>query len=68
MMSTTAALGTYALTLQATDGTNSASSNLSLFVNAAAEAPATYAWNSSGPLISAIPNAPIRSSRSKTPP
>ena len=57
VMATTAAVGTYALTLQATDGTNSASSSFSLVVNAAAQAPATYAWRSSGPLISAIPNA-----------
>ncbi|MGO9012012.1 MAG: non-reducing end alpha-L-arabinofuranosidase family hydrolase [Bryobacteraceae bacterium] len=57
VMATTTALGTYPLTLQATDGTNSASSSLSLVVSAAAEAPATYAWSSSGPLISAIPNA-----------
>jgi uncharacterized protein (TIGR03437 family) len=57
VMATTAAVGTYALTLQATDGTNSASSSFSLVVNAAAQAPATYAWSSSGPLISAIPNA-----------
>ena len=57
VMATTAALGTYVLTLQATDGTNSASSSLSLVVNAAAEAPDPYAWNSFGPLISAIPNA-----------
>jgi hypothetical protein len=39
VMATTSALGTYALTLQAADGTNSASSNLSPVVNAAAEAP-----------------------------
>jgi uncharacterized protein (TIGR03437 family) len=57
VMATTAAVGTYALALQATDGTNSASSSFSLVVSAAAEAPATYAWSSSGPLISAIPNA-----------
>lgn len=56
VMATTAALGAYALTLQATDGTNSASSNLSLVVTAAAQAPSTFAWSSSGPLISAIPN------------
>ena len=57
VMATTAAVGTYALTLRATDGTNSASSSFSLVVNAAAQAPATYAWSSTGPLISAIPNA-----------
>ncbi len=57
VMATTAAVGTYALTLQATDGTNSASSSLSLVVTAAAQAPDPYAWSSTSPLISAIPNA-----------
>ena len=55
VMATTAALGTYALTLQATDGTNAASSNFSLVVNAAAEARflidevrAKVSWKNSG--------------------
>lgn len=57
VIATTAAAGTYPLTLQATDGTNSGSSSLNLVVNAAAQAADPYAWSSSGPLISAIPNA-----------
>jgi len=53
----TAAAGAYPLTLNATDGTYSASSNVSLVVNAAAPASDPYAWTSTGPIISAIPNA-----------
>jgi hypothetical protein len=56
-MATTAAAGTYGLTLEATDGTNTASSNLSLVVSAAAQATDPYAWGTTGPIISAIPNA-----------
>lgn len=57
VVATTAGVGAYALTLQATDGTNSASSSLSLVVSAAAAASDPYAWSSTGPIISAIPNA-----------
>jgi Glycosyl hydrolase family 62 len=57
VIATTAAAGTYALTLQATDGINSASSSLNLVVTAAAQAADPYAWSSTGPIISAIPNA-----------
>jgi hypothetical protein len=54
---TTAAIGAYALTLLATDGSNTASANLSLVVAAGAKPADPYAWTSSGPLITAIPNA-----------
>jgi hypothetical protein len=57
MATPTVATGTYALTLQATDGTNSNSTSLSLVVSAAAQTPDPYAWTSAGPLISAIPDA-----------
>ncbi len=57
VIASTAAAGTYPMTLQATDGTNSTSSGLSLVVSAAAQAPDPYAWSSTGPIISAIPNA-----------
>ena len=56
-MATTAAVGAYVLTLHATDRTNSASSSLTLAVNAAAPAADPLAWSSTGPIISAIPNA-----------
>ena len=57
LIDTTAAAGTYPLTLQATDGTSTASSNLSLTVNSASEPTDPYAWSSTGPIISAIPDA-----------
>jgi hypothetical protein len=57
VMATTATASTYALTLQATDGTYSASSSLSLAVSAASSAPDPYAWSSTGPIISPISNA-----------
>ena len=57
VMATTLSAGTYALTLQATDGTYSASSSLSLVVSAAASAPDPYAWSSTGPIISPVSNA-----------
>jgi hypothetical protein len=57
VIATTAAAGTYSLVVQASDGTYSGPSNLSLIVTAAAQAPDPYAWTSTGPLISAIPDA-----------
>ena len=57
LIATTAAAGTYALTLRATDGTYSASSSLGLVVSAAAQPSNPYAWSSTPPLISAVPNA-----------
>ena len=57
MATPTVAAGTYPLTVQASDGTYSSSSNLTLVVTAAARAPDPYAWTSTGPLISAIPDA-----------
>jgi hypothetical protein len=55
----TAATGTYPLTVQASDGVNSSSANLSLVINAgitpAVSGP--FSWSSTGPLISAIPDA-----------
>jgi hypothetical protein len=65
---TTASAGTYALNLQATDGTNSTSSRVSLVINSATQASDPYAWSSTGPLISAIPNAthPILSVKDPT--
>ena len=69
LIPTTAALGTYPLTLQATDGTNSASSSLSLVVNSAARPADPYAWSSYRPASSPpSPTPRIRSYRSKTPP
>jgi hypothetical protein len=53
----TAAAGTYPLTLQATDGTNSASSSFSLVISNATQPADPYAWSSTGPLISAVPDA-----------
>jgi hypothetical protein len=53
----TAATGTYPLTLQATDGTNTASASLSLVVTAAAQTADPYAWSSTAPLISAVADA-----------
>jgi hypothetical protein len=57
MATPTVAAGSYPVTLQATDGTNSASSPISFVVSAATQAADPYAWTSTGPLISAIPNA-----------
>jgi len=56
----TTAAGTYALSLQATDGTNTATSNVTLVVSAATQTTDPYAWSSTGPLISAIPDATHR--------
>ncbi len=56
VMATTAAEGAYPVTLQADDGTNSSSSSFSLVVTAGALSPDPYAWISTGPLISAIPD------------
>ncbi len=53
----TVAAGTYPLTLQATDGTNSSSASLSFVVSVAALPADPYTWSSTGPLISAVPNA-----------
>ena len=53
----TTAAGSYALSLQATDGTNTAASNVNLVVSAATQTTDPYAWNSTGPIISAIPDA-----------
>src|SRR5208282_472494 len=57
MATPTSAAGNYSFTLQATDGTNSTSSSISMVINAAAQPSDPYAWTSTGPLISAIPNA-----------
>jgi hypothetical protein len=55
---TTAALaGTYPLTMQATDGTYSASASLSLVISAALQISTSYSWTSTGPLISAKSDA-----------
>ena len=53
----TATPGTYALTLQATDGANSTSASISLVVDAGTQAADPYAWSSSAVLISAVPDA-----------
>jgi hypothetical protein len=53
----TLAAGTYTVTLQASDGTNSSSANLSLVVTNAAPAADPYAWTSTGALISAVSDA-----------
>ena len=53
----TAAAGAYPLTLQATDGTNSASASLSLVLSAATQTADPYAWSSTGPLISPVADA-----------
>ncbi len=55
----TAAMGTYPLTVQASDGVNSGSTSLSLVINAGitSQLPGPFAWSSTAPLISAIPDA-----------
>ncbi len=54
-----AAMGTYPLTVQASDGVNSGSSNLSLVINAGitSQLPGPFSWHSTAPLISAVPDA-----------
>ena len=52
-----AAAGTYSMALRASDGANTTSSPISLAVTAADQTPDPYAWTSTGPLITAIPNA-----------
>lgn len=49
--------GTYPLTIQATDGVVSASAPLNLSINLVPALAGPYAWTSTGPLISAIPDA-----------
>jgi len=46
------AAGTYPLTVEATDGTYSASANLSLVVTAVPLISTSYSWTSTGPIIS----------------
>jgi len=55
----TATIGTYPLTVQASDGVHSASAGLSLVINAGITSllPGPFAWSSTAPLISAIPDA-----------
>jgi len=55
----TALAGTYPLTVQASDGTFSGTASVSLVLNAglAPKLPGPFAWSSTGPLISAIPDA-----------
>jgi hypothetical protein len=55
----TAATGTYPLTVQASDGVNSGTTNLSLVINTGivSQRPGPFAWSSTAPLISAIPDA-----------
>jgi hypothetical protein len=55
----TAAQGTYSLTVQASDGVNSASAPLSLVINGGITSllPGPFSWSSTGPLISAQPDA-----------
>lgn len=57
LMAGTTSEGVYPLTLQATDGTSVAVSSLTLVVTAGAKLADPYAWSSTGPLISAIPDA-----------
>jgi len=54
-----AAQGTYSLTVQASDGVNSASTPLSLVINAGTTSllPGPFSWSSTAPLISAQPDA-----------
>src|SRR6266498_6024402 len=54
-----AATGSYPLTVKASDGVNSASASLSLVINAGttSQLPGPFAWSSTAPLISAIPDA-----------
>jgi O-glycosyl hydrolase len=49
--------GTYTLTVQATDGTNSASSSLSLTINIVPQIASSYSWTSTALLVSPIANA-----------
>lgn len=46
--------GTYPLTVQATDGTYSATASLSLVISIVPQISTSYSWTSTGPLISAI--------------
>ena len=57
VMTTTASEGAYPMTVEATDGTNTAVSSLSLVVVAGVEPADPYEWSSTGPLISAIPDS-----------
>jgi hypothetical protein len=54
-----AAMGTYSLTVRASDGTNSSSTPLSLVINSgtASLLPGPFSWSSTAPLISAAPDA-----------
>jgi hypothetical protein len=54
-----AAQGTYSLAVQASDGVNSSSTPLSLVINAGitSQLPGPFSWSSTGPLISAKPDA-----------
>ena len=55
----TAAMGTYALSVTASDGVISTNANLSLVINSGitSQLPGPFAWSSTAPLISAIPDA-----------
>jgi hypothetical protein len=55
----TAAIGAYSLTVQAFDGVNSSSASLSLVIDAGItpQLPGPFSWSSTGPLISAVPDA-----------
>jgi hypothetical protein len=54
-----AAMGTYPLIVQASDGVNSGTANLSLVINAGitSKLPGPFLWSSTAPLISAVPDA-----------
>ncbi len=55
----TAAMGTFPIEVQATDGAHSATAKVSLVINAGikAQLPGPFSWHSTAPLISAIPDA-----------
>lgn len=55
----TAAMGTYSLAIEASDGMNLASQNLSLVINAGTTSllPGPFSWSSTAPLISAVADA-----------
>ena len=55
----TAAMGTYALSVTASDGFNSTNSNLSLVINSGivSQFPGPFSWSSTAPLISAVADA-----------
>ena len=54
----TAAMGTYPMSVQASDGIHSSSARLSLVINAGItpQLPGPFAWQSTAPLISAVPD------------